>query len=245
MPQYEPPFPPVTKRRSATAEELATRQTQDYPPASPHRVGHTPGLHGEDAPYLSQQIIRPGQRRTIEEDQEDAYAYADSPRRGKTTQRVYPPVKPTRQLKRTRFHWLVFVGIGLFVMILGWLSFSALSSWWSVTQDDWHYGRPRTYQTDAIVGHEDSRPHPSHFIALNLNGKISVVEIPGGDTAHSQIYNAPTLFGAGQDLVPVTLSFDDCNGDGKPDLNIHIVGSDKIICFPNNGKTFDTQQQQQ
>ena len=62
MPQFEPPFAPVTKRRSATQEELAARQTQDnpYPPASPHRVGHTPGLHGEDAPYLSQQIIRPG-----------------------------------------------------------------------------------------------------------------------------------------------------------------------------------------
>ncbi len=84
----------------------------------------------------------------------------------------------------------------------------------------------------------------SHIIALNLNGKISVIEIPGGDTAHSQIYNAPTLFGAGQDLVPVTLSFEDCNGDGKPDLNIHIQGSDKIICFVNNGKTFTTIQGQ-
>ncbi len=84
----------------------------------------------------------------------------------------------------------------------------------------------------------------SHIIAINLNGKISVIEIPGGDTAHSQIYNGPTLFGAGEDLEPVTLSFEDCNGDGKPDLNIHIQGSDKIICFTNNGKTFDTTQQQ-
>ena len=240
MPHYEPPFPPITKRRSATAEELATRQTQDYPPASPHRVGHTPGLHGEDAPYLSQQIIRPGKRRTVEEVERD---YPDDPPRRRTTVVVRAPAKPTQRLKRTRFHWSVFVGLGLFAMILGWLSFSALSSWWSVTQDDWHYGRPRTYQTDAVVGHEDSPSHPSHFNALNLNGKISVIEIPGGDTAHSQIYNAPTLFGAGQDLVPVTLSFEDCNGDGKPDLNIHIQGSDKIICLVNNGKTFSTTQQ--
>src|SRR5437868_1136344 len=167
---YEPPFPPVTKRRSATAEELATRQTQEYPPASPHRVGHIPGLHGEDAPYLSQQIIRPGQRRTVEEVELD---YPDDPPRRRTTVVVHIPVKPTRRLKRTHFHWSVCVGLGLFVMILGWLSFSALSSWWSVTQDDWHYGRPRTYQTDAVVGHEDSPSHPSHFIALNLNGKIS------------------------------------------------------------------------
>ena len=93
MPHYEPPFPPVTKRRSATAEELATRQTQDHPPASPHRVGHTPGLHGEDAPYLSQQIIRPGtgKRRTVEEVERD---YPDDPPRRKTTIRTSPRSSP-------------------------------------------------------------------------------------------------------------------------------------------------------
>src|SRR2546421_10241147 len=117
MQHYEPPFPPVTKRRSATAEELATRQTQDYPPASPHRVGHTPGLHGEDQPFLSQQIIRPGKRRTVEEVELD---YPDDPPRPRTTQRVYMPVKETRRLRRTRFHPLVFVGIGLCIMIAGW-----------------------------------------------------------------------------------------------------------------------------
>src|SRR2546421_6390012 len=151
---YEPPFPPVTKRRSATAEELATRQTQEYPPASPHRVGHTPGLHGEDAPYLSQQIIRPGtgQRRTVEEVERD---YPDDPPRRKTSVVVRTPAKPTRRLERTRFHPLVFVGLGLFIMIAGWLSFSALSSWWSGKLDDWHSGMPRTYQTDAVCGNGD------------------------------------------------------------------------------------------
>ncbi len=164
MPHYEPPFPPVTKRRSATAEELATRQTQEYPQASPHRVGHTPGLHGEDAPYLSQQIIRPGQRRTVEEVELD---YPDDPPRRKTTVVVRAPAKPTRRLPRTRFHPLVFVGIGLFVMIAGWLLFGTLSSWWTTQTNDWTYGRPRTYQTDYFVGHNaDSKDHPSHFVAV-------------------------------------------------------------------------------
>src|SRR5437588_7078642 len=173
MPHYEPPFPPITKRRSATAEELATRQTQEYPPASPHRVGHTPGLHGEDAPYLSQQIIQPGKRRTVEEAELD---YPDDPPRRRTTVVVRTSAKETRRLRRTRFHPLVFVGIGLFVMIAGWLLFGTVSSWWSITQDDWHYGRPRTFQTDAVVGHGDSQSNPSHFIAVNLNGQIVVVE---------------------------------------------------------------------
>jgi len=142
-------------------------------------------------------------------------------------------------------HWLVFVGLAMFIMIVGWLTFSALSSWWSVTQDDWQYGRPRTYQTDAVVGHGDSATNPSHFIAMNLNGQVLVIEIPGGNAAKAQVYIGPHLFGAGEDLAPVTLSFEeDCHGDGKPDLNIHIQGSDKIICYPNNGKTFTTTQQQ-
>ena len=91
MPQYEPPFPPTTRRRTATEEDIQARQTQDnpYPQASPHRVGHTPGLHGEDAPYLSQQIIRPGKRRTVEEVERD---YPDDPPRRKTTS-IYTPAK--------------------------------------------------------------------------------------------------------------------------------------------------------
>ena len=176
MPQFEPPFAPVTKRRSATAEELATRQTQDYPPASPNRVGHTPGLHGEDAPYLSQQVIRPGQRRTVEEVELD---YPDDPPRRRTTVVVRTPVKPTRRLKRTRFHWLVFVGFGLFIMIAGWLLFGTLSSWWTTQTNDWTHGRPRTYQTDFVVGHNgDSTEHPSRFVAFNLTDVLWCLSFP-------------------------------------------------------------------
>ena len=174
--------------------------------------------------------------------QTDNQAQERLQRRRATT--MIPPVAKTRRLRSVRFHWLFFVGLGLFIMIIGWLSFSALSSWYSTWQDDLHYGRPRTYQVDHVVGHNDSAAHPTHFIAINLNGQVLVIEIPGGDARKAKIYIAPTLFGAGQDLVPVTLSFVDCDGNGSPDLNIHIQGSDKIICFPNNGKTFDSQSTQ-
>ncbi len=177
------------------------------------------------------------------EEEEQPYAYAESPKRSKTTV-VYLPAKPTRRLGRTRFHWLVFVGIGLFIMIIGWLSFSALSSWWSTTQDDWHYGRPRTYQVDAFVGHGDSTSNPSHFIAVNLNGQILVIEVPGGNASKAQIYIGPRLFGNGQDLAAVTLTFEDRNNDGKPDLNIHIEGSDQVIVFLNDGTKFVPTKQQ-
>jgi hypothetical protein len=127
--------------------------------------------------------------------------------------------------RRFRFHWLVFAGIAAIIMIIGWIAFSALASWWQVTQDDWHYGRPRTFQTNAVVGHNDSAANPTHFIAINLNRHIEIIEIPGGDAAKSKMYAGPILIGQGQDLTPVTLDFKDVNGDGKPDMIVNVQDS--------------------
>jgi hypothetical protein len=147
--------------------------------------------------------------------------------------RTSGPLSPKR---RVRFHWLVFVGLAMFIMIIGWLTFSALSSWWQVTQDDWHYGRPRTYQADAVVGHGDSQANPSHFIAINLNRHIVVIEIPGGDSSKAKMYTGPMLIGPGQDLAPVTLTFKDVNGDGKLDMVVNVQGTHFV--FLNQNGTF-------
>ncbi len=82
----------------------------------------------------------------------------------------------------------------------------------------------------------------SHIIALNLNRQVIVIELPGGNPARAQIYIGPTLIGDGpENLVPVTLTFEDRNGDGKPDLNIHI--GDQVVVFLNNGTKFVPPQQ--
>jgi hypothetical protein len=116
----------------------------------------------------------------------------------------------------------VYVGLGMVVMVVGWIALSALGNWWTTTQDDWRFGRPRTYQTDAVVGHNDSPANPSHFIASNVNRHLLIIELPGGDTSKAKIYTVSTLLGDGQDLIPVTLTFQDVNGDGQPDMLIHI-----------------------
>lgn len=134
------------------------------------------------------------------------------------------------------FYWLFFVGIAFLTMVLGYVSFNAFGSWWQIHQDDGTYGRPRTFQVDAVVGHDDSFQHPSHFIAMNLNRHVLVIEVPGGDVSKSIIYYGPTLLGDGQDLTPVTLTFQDMNGDGRPDMVIHIL--DQTIVFLNNGSKF-------
>jgi len=125
-------------------------------------------------------------------------------------------------------HWLVYVGFAMLLMLVGWIVMNALLSWWQTQQDSWHYGYPRTSQTEAVVGHGDSVAHPSHFVALNLHGQIAVIEIQGGDPARTKIYTGPTITSANADLAPVTLTFQDVNGDGKPDMILHLEGGTSV-----------------
>ncbi len=138
--------------------------------------------------------------------------------------------------QRVHIHWLVFVGLAMFIMVIGWVTFSALGNWWQVTQDDWHFGRPRTFQTDAVVGHNDSQSNPSHFIAVNMNRHILIIELPGGDSSKARIFSGPVLIGPGQDLTPVTLTFKDMNGDGQLDMIVNV--QDAHFMFLNVNGTF-------
>ncbi len=104
-----------------------------------------------------------------------------------------------------------------------------LSNWVSTTLDDLHYGRPRTFQIDAYVGHNEAPGMPSHFVAFNLHGRIEIIELPGGDATHARIYLGPQLYGPGADLVPVTLSFQDVNGDHLPDMIVHFQGTQVVF----------------
>jgi len=130
---------------------------------------------------------------------------------------------------RRRGHWLLYVGLGMCAMLLVWQLAMLFLSWWQVSQDDLHYGRPRTFQCDAVVGHNDSVTRPSHFIALNLNRQVEIIEFPGGDAAKARLYLGPPLVGPGQDLAVVTLSFRDVNGDGTPDMIVTILGSELVF----------------
>jgi hypothetical protein len=133
-----------------------------------------------------------------------------------------------RRRRRFRFHWLFWVGIALFIMIFGWIALSALGTWLTNATNQITYGYPRTYQTDYNVGHGTVANPMSHFIAENLNKRIIVIEIPGDDPSKSEIYIGPTLLGDGQDLTPVTLTFE--GGTlGHPHLVIHVADSKFIF----------------
>lgn len=158
--------------------------------------------------------------------------YVDVPPRHGRQKQLPPPGKRPRNggatsiaqetRARRRAHPLVSIGVGMLAMIALFLVLSSALTWIGQKKDDLVYGRPRTFQVDAVVGHNDSPESPSHFIALNLNRHVEVIEIPGGDSTKARIYPITTLFGDGENLTPVTLSFHDVTGDGKPDMLIHI-----------------------
>lgn len=106
-------------------------------------------------------------------------------------------------------------------MLALWTLLTVAIGWWNPAWDDIHYGRPRTYQIDTVVGQNDSSTSPSHFIALNLHGRIEVIEFPAGDASKARISIGPQLYGAGADLIPVTVSFVDVHGNHQPDMIVH------------------------
>jgi len=148
-----------------------------------------------------------------------------------------PTSRQTEQ--RKGLHWLLYVGVGMIAMLLLWVVGSSVLAWGMARYDDLVYGNPRTFQIDAVVGHSDDAAHPSHFIVINLHRHIIIVEFMGGNPAKSISYGGPYLFDQGGDLIPVTLEFRDVNGDGKPDMLIHI--QDQTIVFINDGTKFRPQ----
>jgi hypothetical protein len=108
----------------------------------------------------------------------------------------------------------------LMTVVLLWLG-QLIWNWSQIVSDDLHYGRPRTTNVDHFVGHETGNT-ATHFTALNLNGQVYVIEIPGGSPGTAHLLVGPRLIGVGADLAPVALSFP---GDPQhPDLLVRVNG---------------------
>ena len=151
--------------------------------------------------------------------------------------RTNVPMQPMRSSLKARpapkraqpsLHWMMTAGLTMTGMIVLLLLFQLVSQWWITTYNDLHYGRPRATQIDAFVGHESGGKLPSHFIAMNLNSQVEIIEFPGGDARHARIYTGPKITGDGAALTPVLLSFADRNGDHLPDMSVQF-GSIEVV----------------
>lgn len=237
--RFDQPGPATTTH---SGRQAPASRSRDIP-----RAGHSIHHHPEDEPYLTDEVpLRAARSQHQQRPRPSMLADTDyeqeEPRRAwshTTARRLDRNPLETRVLPRRRFDTgglLIITGLALLVMLLGFMALSWLGAWWQTQTNDWAYGRPRTFQVDAVVGHHDDASHPSHFLALNLHRQVLVIELPGGDFSKAIMYTGPTLVGDGQDLTPVTLTFVDVNGDGKPDMEIHIL--DQVIIFHNTGSKF-------
>jgi hypothetical protein len=201
-------------------------------------------LHPEDTPYITTTRSRyraPTTDTYIEVNEEGEDVYTRPPTRSSARRYDLTPYaqkgdRRTEELHRQGKHPLFYIGICLVIMVLFLTAYTfippALQQW----HDDSTYGYPRTFQTDANVGHGGVE----HFIALNDHGTIEVLEIPTDPTKHQpRLYIVTHFAGQGADLIPATISFPDVNG-GKPNMVVTVFnGTNPTEYFLfNNGTTF-------
>jgi hypothetical protein len=205
----------IPPRRSATQEQMLTRRREYADTNEPQEDDYpeVPRLPSSTLRWRDTQgnrVFQQGNRRIIIHEE--------------------PPPKGG-------VHWVLPLGFGMVIMVLLFIGVTAFSNWWNTHQSDATYGFPRTYQTDAIVYPGDSAAHPSHYIFLNLEGTVIIIELPHGDPAHARDYRGPTLFSDHADLIPVTGDFRQVNG--KEEMLVHI--QDETLIYVNDGTHFQPQ----
>jgi hypothetical protein len=124
----------------------------------------------------------------------------------------------------------------LLLLVLGYLLLTPVVTWGQRRLDDLRYSFPRTTQLDGFIGHGEESGDPTHLMALNLRGQISILEFPGGDPAQSRALAGPYLVGADGPYVVPYLSLADVNGDGQADLLLQV--REEVVVYINENGTF-------
>jgi len=230
----EPLAPPRGRDQASTP----SRQTRDHRQQALLTQAYPPDYEDADDQYTAQtRTPRSAMRyqHTLPQ-QYRGQVVLPTPPQHPRRQRLTEEVRAPRKQRRSRL-WSLYLVTGILALTALVVGLNILGSWWQHMQEDWTYGYPRTYQVDAVVGHNhDSRAHPSHFVALNLGGQVEVFELPAGDPTKVHVFLGPMILGNGADQVVVTVSFADIDHDGTPDLILHYGGSEEV--FYNKGGTF-------
>lgn len=130
---------------------------------------------------------------------------------------------------KRRIPALLFVGLGLVVTLLLWVGITQLVSWGTDELNTLKYGDPRTFQIDEVVGGGDSTQHPSHFLAVNLRGQVTILEFPAGDPGRARVLATTIVPGPNAAQAVVTLAFIDVSHNRRPDMLIDIDGVESVL----------------
>ena len=227
--------PPPRPRGQAS---MPSHQTRDYQQQAQVTQAYPPDYEDADEPSTRPPRSAMRYQDTLPHQYRGQTVLPTSPQRLRRQRLTgHASGQQPRAPRQRRKHWSVYLVTGMATMTALVIGLYSLGSWWQHVQDDWTYGMPRTYQTDAVVGHNhDSRAHPSHFIAINLHGQVEVFELPAGDPTKVRVFLGPILSGTGADQVVVTISFTDLDRDGTPDLILRYGDSAEV--FYNHDGTF-------
>lgn len=158
------------------------------------------------------------------------------------SQEIRNPARPSAPLARPyvlipslHMHTVAYLITGLLALLAIYAVMGNVVGWGRERYEDVVYGTPRTFQTDVVTGREDSAQNPSHFMAVNLGGQVTIYQLPGGDPAKTRIISGPYLFGAGESKTPVLLKFEDINGDQVKDM-IVTIKNEAIVYLNRDGQ---------
>ena len=146
----------------------------------------------------------------------------------RATHMLNPPTLAAPGARRANLGTLASAASLVLIVVLLNLLLTPLLAWGRIKLDDLRYGRPRTVQTTAFVGHDETNGQPSHFVAMNLERRVIILEMPGGDASKTRTITGPYLFGAGEDLTPVLLRFEDVNADAQLDMLVNVKQEEMV-----------------
>lgn len=147
-----------------------------------------------------------------------------------------PLDRPTPRWRRANLAPLLTAGAYLLALLAAALLLVRGAEWAQGRLDDLRYGSPRTVHLTGVVGNGDSAAQPTHIIGLNLNGQISVLVAPAGDTSRIAALPGPYVIGRGGDTAVPLLELADLTGDGAADLLLTVRG--ETIVYVNHDGTF-------
>ncbi len=120
-------------------------------------------------------------------------------------------------------------GVGMLLVVIVFILWNmVVVPWWHGLEVQWHYGDERVSVFGADVGHGGV----SRFIAFEDGEEIVVVEV----VAKKYTVYTIALTAAPNQLI--TLSVSDMNGDGKPDLIVHVDTQQGSFALLNTGSGF-------
>lgn len=143
--------------------------------------------------------------------------------------------RPVIGVPPVTLHTFAYIVTAMLALLAIYAIMGNVMAWGGDRLNDLRYGATRTFHMDAVVGHDDGNGTPTHFIAMNLNRQVVIIEIPGGDPSKTRTLTGPYLFGAGEDQTPVLLRLDDLNKDGSKDLIVS-VKNEEIVYLNKDGQ---------